>query len=168
MDTFTDLAFARDAEGIYDLVLDADSADFAVEAGLGSALFISLFSDRRARADEFADAMRRRGWTGDTIAEQPGDRHGSGLWLYEQHRTMERVASMVRLEAEASLYWLVTEQLLASVSVSVLMEPGKRRFYLDAALVEPDGGRSSKTYALADATQRGELGRNPDRAPAPT
>ena len=61
---FTDLAFAADDEGIYDLVVDAEAGDFAIATGFESAYAVSLFSDRRARADEVADPLKRRGWTG--------------------------------------------------------------------------------------------------------
>jgi phage gp46-like protein len=160
VDKFTDLAFARDASGCYDLVLDPDTADFAVEQGMASALFISLFSDGRARDDQRADPMLRRGWTGDTMAETAGDRHGSMLWLYEQHRNTDTIAAQYRFAAEASLYWLVTERLLASVSAVVLRDPATRRFYLGIDAKVPSGGAISQTYPLADATRTGELARN--------
>jgi phage gp46-like protein len=154
---FADIGYVHDAEGVYDFAIDPETGDLMLTEGLESALFVSLFSDRRARADEVADPMKRRGWMGDLVAEQPGDVHGSGLWLYEQRRLTGEVAAGVRLEAENALDWLVREGLLRNASAEVVADPAKRRLTLAIDLAEPGGGTSSRAYQLADATRQGAL-----------
>ncbi|MDX2308089.1 MAG: phage GP46 family protein [Hyphomicrobium sp.] len=156
---FVDCAYVEQADGIYDLAVDPATGDLALEEGLASALFVSLFSDRRAREDEVADPMRRRGWIGNLVAEVPGDNHGSGFWLYEQRRLTGEVASGVRLEAEIALEWMVDARLIRTATAEVLADPARRRITLSVEVTEPDGGTSSRAYELADATRQSILAR---------
>lgn len=160
MTKFTDLDYARGDDGIYDLVVDPETGDLATINGIDSALMVSFFSDRRAREDEVADPMKRRGWIGDTVAERPGDTHGSGLWLFEQHRLVREVAAGLRVEAEAALDWMIEDQLIRTVQVEIIVDPAKRTSHLVARCAIPGGGESVKAFVLADATIRRQIARN--------
>lgn len=152
--TFTDLAYEQDAAGHYDLVIDEDAGDLAVTQGLDSALLVSLFSDRRAREDEVADPQRRRGWIGDLVPDVQGDVHGSGLWLYEQHRLDRETEVGVRLETEAALDWFIEERLVSTVQADAVSVPSDRNINLMVRIGHPDGTVDVKAYRLADATTR--------------
>lgn len=152
---FTDLACDQGTDGMFDLEVDAATGDFRLTGGLETTVIVSLFSDRRARKDEVADPMRRRGWDGDLVPDVPGDVHGSGLWLYEQRRLGPGDYGGVRLEAEAALAWMVGEGLARSVTADATPIPAKRQMQLRVSLTEPDGGVTSKAYVLADATRTG-------------
>lgn len=156
-DRYTDLEVEQDGDGIFDLVIDTDAGDFLLADGLEGAIITSLFSDRRAREDEVADPMKRRGWIGDMVSEEPGDRFGSGLWLYEQHRMTAETATGLRVEAEQALDWMATEQLIQSASARVTADPANRRYYLHVDLYEPGGGGTTRAYLLADRTRSGRL-----------
>lgn len=151
---YTDLEFARTADGFYDLVIDTETSDMAVTDGFESAIMVSVFSDRRANEDEVADPIKRRGWIGDLVSDVPDDRHGSGLWLYEQRRLDPRTVVGLRLEAEASLRWMIQEGLVKSVSASVAAHPDKRSTNLTIAIVETDGGQSKRAFVIAEKTKR--------------
>lgn len=157
MSRYTDLAYTIDEEGLYDLEIDPDTGDFVVTDGLESALFVSLFSDRRAYEDEVRDPLKRRGWIGDLVSDVPGDRFGSGLWLYEQRRLTGEVAAGVRIEAEAALNWMVQDGLARTVQAAVLSRPADRAIDLAITIALPDGGTTSRAYVLADATRYGLL-----------
>ncbi|MFP3921668.1 MAG: phage GP46 family protein [Dichotomicrobium sp.] len=159
MSEFTDLDFERDADGVYDLVVDPDTGDFKVTGGMRPALFISLFSDRRARPDEVADPLKRRGWIGDLYAEIPGDAHGSGLWLYNQRRLTADVRQALRLEALNSLAWLLQDRLVQSVDAEVIHDPAARSLELRTSLTVADGGVSRTSFELWEHTRAGELAR---------
>lgn len=154
---FTDLATDQDTEGMFDLMIDETTADFVLTGGLETAIVVSLFSDRRARSDEVADPMKRRGWDGDLVPDVPGDVHGSGLWLYEQRRLGPGDYNGVRMEAEAALAWMVGEGLARTAVAAVTPVPVKRQLQLAVRLTEPDGGVTSKAYVLADATRTGMI-----------
>lgn len=157
---FTDLAYQQDAETVYDLVIDTDNADLALTDGLESAIFVSLFSDRRAREDEVADIMRRRGWIGDLFAEVRDDRHGSGLWLYEQRRMTPEVQAGIETEALQALMWMQQEGLASTIATTSGLVPARRRLELRVDIAVPQGGTTSRAYALADATRSGALARH--------
>jgi|GEM_PF-771193 len=150
--TYTDLSYERTPHGYYDLVIDATSRDFATTDGLESALFVSFFSDRRARPDEVADPLKRRGWIGDLVSEVPGDLHGSGLWLYEQRRLTREVAIGLRIEGNAAVEWMIEAGLIQNSDCAVLMEPAHRRAQFVVSVTEPDGGETTRAYLLADRT----------------
>ena len=157
MASITDVAVTRDSEGVYDATIDPVTRDLVMTQGLGSALLISLFSDRRARADEVAEPLKRRGWIGDVVADDPDDRHGSGIWLYEQRRVLPEVASGVRLEAEAALQWMVQDGLATSVSATVTADPANRTTLLNVEITNTTAGPASPAFVLADATRKGLL-----------
>lgn len=154
MDRYTDLDYYRDAAGHYDLVIDEDNRDLAVIDGLESAILISFFSDRRAAEDEVTDPMKRRGWIGDLVSEVPGDKHGSGLWLYEQSRLTGETRIGLRLEAEAALRWMTDESLIRAASAEVGTDPSERTAMLVATTKNVDGSVNRRAYELAIKTLR--------------
>jgi len=153
--SYIDLAYTQGDDGIYDLSLH--NGDFVTTDGLETAIFVSLFSDRRAYVDEVADGRKRRGWLYDTISDPPGDRHGSGIWLYEQHRLTEVVANGVRLEVEDALKWMIDARYVDSVEANVARRPAERALVIRCDLTVRDGSTMQQSYVLADATRQGAL-----------
>lgn len=152
--TFTDFAIAQDITGTYDLSLDAVNRDAGLTDGLGSAIFASLFSDRRARADEIAAPMARRGWIGDLVSDIPGDHFGSGLWLYEQSRLTPDIAAAIAAEARNALQWMIDDRLCSSVAVQVVRSDAQRAIALNVTVGLTEGGVSQHAFVLANATRR--------------
>jgi phage gp46-like protein len=158
MPRWTDFAYERDAEGVYDLALDADTRDAAVTAGLDSAILISIHSDRRAESDEVADPMLRRGWICDPYSDIPDDRHGSGAWLYEQRRLTDETTGGITSEVEASLGWMIADHLATSVEASVTsVDPARRKMSLKVAINERRGGNSVRSFDLWLATVKRQI-----------
>lgn len=101
-----------------DLVLNG--FDLGTEDGLKTAVIISLFTDRRASADDELPqgATDRRGWWGDTFADQDGDLIGSRLWLLRRaKRTAETLTKVVEY-CEEALAWLVQDGVASAVSAT--------------------------------------------------
>lgn len=159
MARYTDLAFAQDAEGIFDFVIDTSARDLTVQNGLEAAFVVSLFSDRRAASDEVADPLKRRGWIGNLVSEVAGDNHGSGLWLYEQSRLTGETVAGIKSEAIQSLEWMIDEGLIGSVDATTLSDPRKRQIILLIPVTEPSGETMTRAYRLADATVQGIIAR---------
>ena len=165
MATYVDLAYEQTTDGLMDLIIDPDTRDLETTDGLDSALLVSLFSDRRAYDDEVADPMKRRGWIGDTVSRVPNDRHGSGLWLYEQRRLGPagatgrpgETAIGLRIEADAAVEWMREEGLITGHAATVTPDTAGRSANLTVSLAYPDGSRSQKSFALADNTIRRAL-----------
>lgn len=89
------------------------------DAGLETAVVISLFTDRLADAGE-ADVAgtARRGWWGDAYADDAGDRIGSRLWLLAREKRTPAVLGRAELYAREALQWLVADGIARSVSVT--------------------------------------------------
>lgn len=160
MSIYTDLDYVRDTDGIYDLDLDLESGDLALIDGIDAALMVSMFSDRRAREDEVTDPFKRRGWIGDLVAEVPDDRHGSGLWLYEQARLTRDVTTGLRIEAEAALQWMIDERLIRTAQAEVVADPARRLAVLTIRCALPSGEVTERRYDIVNRTIRRQIARN--------
>lgn len=115
----SDLALAWNVDlALADLVLEG--FDLSTEEGLKTAVIISLFSDRRAEADDVlpTGVTDRRGWWGDSFADFDGDQIGSRLWLLlpskRQSAQLERAVEF----AQEALAWLVQDEVASTVSVT--------------------------------------------------
>jgi len=135
------------------LVWNADigQADFAVsagdlllDAGLKTAVIISLFTDALADpSDQLPDRTDdRRGWAGDPAGgEAPADRLGSTLWLYEGQRQTEPIRRRIEAAARDALAWMVTDGVADRVEVSAAY-PFRDR--VDLTVIIHQGGVPSR------------------------
>lgn len=100
----------------FDLALaayDLDSDD-----GLETAVIVSLFSDRRAHADDaLPSGNDRRGWWGDTYPDVAGDKIGSRLWLFSRSKQTTQTLDTARDAARDALTWLVDDGVARSIDV---------------------------------------------------
>lgn len=96
-----------------DFALTLTGPDFASDDGLRTAVIISLFTDRRAEADdELPDGGtdRRGSWDDPTL--------GSRLWLLGREKQTQRTLERAREYAEEALAWLVEDGIARAVTVS--------------------------------------------------
>lgn len=103
---------------VFDISLSG--ADLSTDAGLETAVIVSLFSDRKADKDDALpdNTYDRRGWWADAYADEPGDRIGSKLWLLSRDKQMPAVARRAEALAREALQWLIDDGIAASVTVS--------------------------------------------------
>ena len=113
----TDIRLAWDAAGFTGDV-EVAANDLAPDAGLETAVFMSLFSDRRLDdSDDLPDgATDRRGWWADT----QDDRIGSKLWTLSRSKQTPAVLGQIEAYAREALEWLVTDRIASSVDVSAI------------------------------------------------
>jgi len=99
--------------------LAMDGGALAQDDSLDTAIILSLFSDRRARADdELPDnSGDRRGWWGDLVPPVEGDQIGSRWWLLRREKNTLNTLNRAREYALEALQWLVTDGLAAKVEV---------------------------------------------------
>jgi phage gp46-like protein len=129
---------------IFDFVLAG--ADLATDAGLQTAVVISLFTDRRADAgDELPDGTTdRRGWWPDTLGEQT-DRIGSKLWLLSRAKQTQETALRAENYAREALQWLVSDGIAKTVTVAAdWVAQGVLR--LQGTIERPDGSFLTFVY----------------------
>lgn len=104
----------NDASGTADLA-QRDTGALADDAGLKTAVVLSLFLDARARPDDGAQG-HRRGWLGDAFT--PEDRMGSRLWLLTREKQTEETRRRAEDYATEALAWLLDEGLATDVAVT--------------------------------------------------
>ncbi|NDV21012.1 hypothetical protein GO013_16515 [Pseudodesulfovibrio sp. JC047] len=87
--------------------------------GLKTAVILSLFVDRRAKADDVLpdNSGDRRGWWADAYPEVAGDEIGSRLWLLSREKQLPSVRMRAREYAQEALDWMVGDGVAESVSV---------------------------------------------------
>lgn len=115
--------------------LRRSGTSLAIDNGLETAVLISLFSDRLAEADD--GVTDRRGWWGDLLAEIPGDRIGSRLWLLAREKQLTSVLNRAADYGREALQWLVDDGVARSVEVTA-EKAGEGILGLDVVIVRPD------------------------------
>lgn len=93
--------------------------DLAADAGLRTAVLLSLFTDRQAEVgDVLPDSdPDRRGWWADAVSEVEGDKIGSRLWLLARSKDLAAVRSRAEEYAAEALRWMVEDKIASKISV---------------------------------------------------
>lgn len=87
------------------------------DAGLETAVMLSLFADRLAKKDDvLPSGDDRRGWWADAYAEELSDFFGSRLWLVDREKQMDSVLRRVEEYAFEGLSWMVEDGVVKSVN----------------------------------------------------
>jgi phage gp46-like protein len=126
-----DLAVGFNAERFdFDLTLDGSGAarDLLGDDGLLTAVIISLFTDRRANADDPLPDERvgvpsdMRGWWGDFVPEEDAPYAeralGSRLWLLSREKDMDVVIARAQRYAEEAVEWLLRARRVTRITVA--------------------------------------------------
>jgi phage gp46-like protein len=115
--------------------------DIDRDDGLETAVFISLFTDMRARIDDDFDNDDRRGWWGDQTSNYSGDQIGSRLWLLDRSKTTVENIKLAKIYIEEALAWLVEDGVAKKVEALAERagQPGNDRLYMSAKIYKSDG-----------------------------
>jgi phage gp46-like protein len=93
---------------------------------LATAVIVSLFTDRLADvADKLPqNETDRKGWWGDTYADNTGDLIGSRLWLLFRTKSNDRTPLIAKGYILEALQWLVDDEAAAAVDAQCFFLPG--------------------------------------------
>lgn len=97
--------------------------DIVTDDGLRSRVFVSLFTDATAAADEVIPdgTDDRRGWWGDMpVAGEDAAPIGSRLWLLAREKATEVVRLRAESYAREALAWMVEMGVAAAVDVAAV------------------------------------------------
>jgi phage gp46-like protein len=112
--------------------------DLATDAGLESAVIVSLFSDRRISDDELPPGQTdKKGWWGDAVDPTQNDLTGSKLWLLAREKQTEEVLQRAQEYAEQALQWLLDDGVASVVKVSTSY-PQDGSILISADITRPD------------------------------
>lgn len=106
----------------YDFAIQ--NMDLALDAGLETAVLISIFSDRRVTLEKLPDGETdQHGWWGDEFLETAGDQIGSELWtLARAKRTVATLTQAKQFILEA-LQWMIDDGVASSIGADVQWNP---------------------------------------------
>jgi phage gp46-like protein len=95
-------------------------SDLASDAGLTTAVLLSLFTDRRAEDDDrppSGDESDRRGWWADQFSPNRADRFGSRLWLLERSVRTDEVRRRAIEYVREALAWMLEDRVVATIDI---------------------------------------------------
>jgi phage gp46-like protein len=149
----TDIALAFEDLRGGDLVLSGQ--DLARDDGLETAVLVSLFTDRRATAEQIREGEDKtdlRGWWGDVAPDVEGDRIGSHLWLLAREKQTSETLARAKQYATAALAWMIEDKVASGVEVDTSYDaPG--RMAIRVVVVRPTGARETFRYDYEWAAQ---------------
>lgn len=102
--------------------------DLASDAGMETAVILSLFCDRRAFDDDVppsGDPDDRRGWWADQFADNEGDLIGSRLWLLDRSVSTDETRRRAEEYCKEALQWMVDDLVVASFDVLVELDAAR-------------------------------------------
>jgi phage gp46-like protein len=145
-----DIAITQDPDtGAFRLILNALGNDLESDAGLTTAVVYSIFTDRRANADDAIPdgGTDRRGSWQDAYLPDAGDLEGARLWLLAREKTLPDVLARARHYAEEALAWLIADGIAARVAVDAQWSTTRRGWLmLPVTIDRASGGRYQQTF----------------------
>ena len=117
----TDLSLVWDREN-YRADMTVTGGDLATDAGLHTALIISLMTDRLADPHDFIPDLStdRRGWWGDLPLASEDDLPapdfiGSRLWLLAREKQLPETARRAEFYAREALQWMLDDDVAVRI-----------------------------------------------------
>lgn len=114
---------------------------------LPRAVLISLFSWRRANADDSLPSVNRFGWWGDTFPDVVNDQIGSRLWLLSRSILTSNTAALAQEYAAEALQWLIDDGAASAVDVLTEIDGNAR---LSMAVTIKRGNADTLNIRFAD------------------
>lgn len=116
----------------------------ATDGGFETAVWISLFTDQRARpSDRVTD---RRGWWGDAHARAANDQIGSRLWLLRRQPATPQNVRLAQVYATDALQWMRADGIAKQVSVTTEVRSGV--LWIRPVITRPDGSTWSAIWDI--------------------
>ena len=95
--------------------IEVRHADLKRDPGFETAVFISLFTDKRAVDSDLlpANSTDRRGWWADSTI-------GSRLWLLEREVVKNEISARARQYCQEALQWMISDGIASKIEVDCL------------------------------------------------
>jgi phage gp46-like protein len=111
-----DIKLFQDGNNNWDI--DFENGDFALTKGLDTAIYMSLFCEKRADANEVPNPILRRGHFTNEFSRIENYEVGSKLWLYiEQARNTDQNISLIEDSIKDGLKWLIDQDIIKDINL---------------------------------------------------
>lgn len=133
-----DVAFVDINSGCPDFAIE--SGDLKADNGLENAVLISLYTDAYVKSEDLPQSVtKNRGWWGDSISDNGGDRIGSTMWTFDRVGKINvETRNGVVDAAKKSLEWLIEDGIASRVFVSGSVIENER-IELSIEIYRPEG-----------------------------
>lgn len=142
-----DLALTLTEDGYYDISFE--DGDFKLEEGLKTAIWMSIFCEKRD--PEVVDWQAQRGWVGDQLNDD-GFQIGSLLWTLNQSRLDDDTIIEAQSIIEDCLEWLITQNYATDVNVSIYKNLDKTGLLANIELIRNDNIKENLSFDLWNKT----------------
>jgi phage gp46-like protein len=124
-----------------------ENGDLVLDSSLQTPVIISLFSDRRARADDAlpGDDRDLRGWPGDAWPDVAGDQIGSRVWLLSREKEITETLRRAREYGKESVRWTLDDGIAARTEVTATV-PQRGWLRLQVAILRRNGRTENHQY----------------------
>jgi len=95
--------------------------DLERDDGLETAVIISLFTDRRASADQIPSEYSQddlRGYWGDINNASATDQTGSLLWLLAREKQLPQILSRAEQYCREALAWMIDDMVATTITIT--------------------------------------------------
>lgn len=133
-----DIALLVDTNGESDISITKGVP--AVDNGLETAVYISLFTD--ARDENSEDTTDKRGWWGDEFDDV---KMGSKLWTLARAKDTDETIKKMKTYASDALQWMIADGIAKSVTVNAIRYSAGVIF-MTIDITKPDGINTSFKY----------------------
>lgn len=93
------------------------NGDLEREEGLGTAVLMSLFSDRLADDSDNYDNNDKKGWWADALLPDEGDLIGSRLYLLDRAKTLPNTEVKAKEYIYEALEWMIDDGIAEEVEI---------------------------------------------------
>lgn len=119
-----------------------------LDNGLQTAIYISLFTDRRiGEDDEIPDRSNdRRGYWGDTLEDEP---LGSFLWTLDREKITTSLLNKIDTYSKDALNWLIEDGIASEINTIVERDSKNiEQINIEIQIIKPDEKSESYRYSL--------------------
>lgn len=129
---------------VSDINMDETGLDVEMDAGLETAVLISLFTNRRANTDDILpnNSNDPGGWHGDVTMDIP---IGSRLWLLSRAKTEREIPAIAEEYIREALKWMLDDNVARKIDVVCTREE-KDILKMDIGIYRPEAEPVFYTY----------------------
>ncbi len=112
-----DIKFKQDSSLNWDI--DFANGDFEMTNGLDTALYLSIFAEKRALASQVTESVFRRGHFTNEFNDISGYEVGSLFWLYTEQavNTLSNL-SLIESASTEGLKWMTEDKIFSKTEIS--------------------------------------------------
>ena len=112
-----DIKFKQDSNNDWDI--DFTNGDFEMVSGLDTALYLSVFGEKRAAASQVTEPTLRRGHFTNEFSNVEGYEVGSLMWLYtSQSKNTESNMSLMQDSVTEGLKWMIEDEIISKTDIA--------------------------------------------------